>query len=125
MTPAPPIGNSPMLHDRTGKAGKPRLDPAGARPVPFRGGGFRPRRLGMVAPAVFIVLIALWELGSRTGVISNIALPAPSEAVGALADLVETGMLWKHVGSSVSRLVLGWSLGTVAGVAAGFAIGLF
>ena len=96
-----------------------------ARPVPFRGGGFRPRPVGMIAPVVFVVLIGAWELGSRTGYISNIALPAPSEALGALADLVETGMLWKHVGASLSRLVLGWTLGTVAGVAVGFMIALF
>jgi NitT/TauT family transport system permease protein len=79
----------------------------------------------MIAPVVFVVLIGAWELGSRTGYISNIALPAPSEALGALADLVETGMLWKHVGASLSRLVLGWTLGTVAGVAVGFMIALF
>src|SRR5690606_18725253 len=125
MTPAPPIGNSPMLHDRTGNARKPRPDPAGARPVPFRGGGLRPRRPGLVAPAVLIDLIALWELGSRPGLTSHPAPPPPPGAVGPLPDPVETGMLWKHVGSSVSRLVLGWTLGTVAGVAAGFAIGLF
>jgi NitT/TauT family transport system permease protein len=115
-----------MSHDGAAKvraAGRPRTPRA--RIVPFRGGGFRPRPIGMVAPAVFVVLIALWEVGSRTGVISNIALPAPSEALGALADLIETGMLWKHVGASVSRLVLGWTLGTIAGVAVGFMIALF
>lgn len=96
-----------------------------ARPVPFRGGGFRPRRIRMVAPAVFVVLIAVWELGSRTGFISNIALPAPSEALGAMGDMIETGMLWKHMGASLYRLVLGWTAGTIAGVAAGFLIALF
>jgi NitT/TauT family transport system permease protein len=112
-----------MSHDGAAKvraAQAPR-----ARPVPFRGGGFRPRPVGMIAPVVFVVLIGAWELGSRTGYISNIALPAPSEALGALADLIETGMLWKHVGASLSRLVLGWTLGTMAGVVVGFMIALF
>ena len=95
------------------------------RPVPFRGGGFRPRPLGAVAPLVFFVLLALWELGSRTGAISPIALPAPSQAFAAFADLVRTGMLWTHLGASLYRLALGWTLGTVFGVAVGLAIGLF
>jgi NitT/TauT family transport system permease protein len=112
-----------MSHDGAADVRAGEAPPA--RPVPFRGGGFRPRPVGMVAPIVFVVLIGSWELGSRTGYISNIALPAPSEALGALADLIETGMLWKHVGASLSRLVLGWTLGTMAGVAVGFMIALF
>jgi ABC-type nitrate/sulfonate/bicarbonate transport system permease component len=95
------------------------------RPVPFRGGGFRHRKLGFVAPLVFIALIALWELGSRTGLISPIALPAPSAAFAALIDLVRTGMLWRHLEASLYRLVVGWTLGTLLGVAVGLTIALF
>ena len=95
------------------------------RPVQFRGGGFRHRPVAFAAPVLFAVLLVLWEIGSRTGVISNIALPAPSEALGALGDLVETGMLWTHLGASLYRLVLGWSAGTALGVAVGLVIGLF
>ncbi len=100
-------------------------DEAGRRPVPFRGGGFRHRPSLVIGPVVFLILLALWETGSRTGVISPIALPAPSEALGAFRDLWETGMLWKHLSASLYRLVVGWSLGTAAGVAVGLAIGLF
>ncbi|HEX3860303.1 MAG TPA: ABC transporter permease [Stellaceae bacterium] len=100
-------------------------EPAGARQVPFRGGGFRPRPLGFVAPIVFITLILLWQAGCVYGIISPIALPAPSQAFAAFLDLVQTGMLWKHLGASLQRLVLGWTLGTVFGVAFGLAIGLF
>lgn len=96
-----------------------------ARPVPFRGGGFTHRSLGPVAPIVFLVIVALWEVGSRSGFISPIALPAPSEALGALADLVATGMLWKHVGASLYRLAIGWTLGSLLGIAVGLTIGLF
>jgi len=103
----------------------PAAPEAGRRPVPYRGGGFRHEPRWLAGPAVFLVLLALWETGSRTGVISPIALPAPSEAIGALADLVETGMLWKHLQASLSRLVIGWSVGTVLGVGLGLAIGLF
>lgn len=96
-----------------------------ARLVPFRGGGFRPRSIGVVGPVVFAVLIGLWEAASRLGLISPLVLPAPSEAASAFWDLVETGRLWLHLSASLQRLVVGWTLGTLVGVAAGFAIGLF
>jgi len=95
------------------------------RPVAFRGGGFAPRPVGPLGPAVFIVVIGLWELGSQIGWIGPLILPAPSEAFAALAYLFETGEIWRHLEASVSRLVIGWSSGMVLGVAVGFSIGLF
>jgi NitT/TauT family transport system permease protein len=119
-----------MSHEGAAAGAKPSKENAddaviAARPVPFRGGGFAHRSLGPVAPIVFLALFVLWEIGSRTGFISPIALPAPSEALGALADLVATGMLWKHVGASLYRLGVGWALGSLLGIAFGLMIGLF
>ena len=98
---------------------------AGVREVPFRGGGFRPRTNSYVSWAVFIGLILAWEAASRLGLISPIALPAPSQVLGALADLVRTGMLWKNLSVSLMRLGTGWVLGSILGIAVGLAIGLF
>ncbi|MEM7693776.1 MAG: ABC transporter permease [Pseudomonadota bacterium] len=95
------------------------------RAVPFRGRGFRPKSVPIVGPLVFLVLLVVWEAGSRTGVISPIALPAPSEVFGALSDLVTTGKLWLHLEASLTRLIAGWTIGTLAGVAVGLLIGLF
>jgi ABC-type nitrate/sulfonate/bicarbonate transport system permease component len=95
------------------------------RQVPFRGGGFRPRGNVFLSLAVFIGLITFWEIGSRTGVISNLVLPAPSEAFTAFSQLVETGQLWKHLSASLQRLIIGWTSGTILGVAVGLMIGLF
>ncbi len=95
------------------------------KPVPYRGGGFNPQPLGLVGPIVFIVLIGLWELGSQTGVIGALILPAPSEAFGALRELVESGFLWKHLSASLQRLAIGWTTGSLAGILVGLSIGLF
>lgn len=100
-------------------------DTAGNRPVPFRGGGFNPRRIGLIGPLVFAVIIAIWEAGCRTGVIAPLILPAPSEVLDALVQLWTTGLLWKHLGASLQRLATGWTLGTLLGIAVGFSIGLF
>ena len=99
--------------------------PVAARPVTFRGGGFAPRPVGVVGPVVFVALILLWELGSRMGWISALILPAPSAALGALEDLYRSGLLFKHLSASLERLVLGWCLGTLAGIGVGIVAGLF
>ncbi|SDU29407.1 ABC transporter permease [Stappia sp. ES.058] len=105
--------------------GDPPISGARLQPVPFRGGGFRPVRVRFVGPLVFASILLLWEAGSQTGVISNLVLPAPSEAFEAFRQLVETGQLWRHLGASLQRLVVGWTLGMSLGVAVGLLIGLF
>jgi len=95
------------------------------RSVAFRGGGFAPRPVGLVGPIVFAGLLVVWEIGCRLGWISALILPAPSAALAALQDLLDSGLLFKHLGASIQRLVLGWCLGTLAGIAIGLAAGLF
>jgi ABC-type nitrate/sulfonate/bicarbonate transport system permease component len=95
------------------------------RAVPYRGGGFGHRPIWFVGPLVFCALIALWEYGSQSGFISKIALPAPSEAFAAFMQITKSGMLWVHVTASLKRLAVGWFFGTLLGVTAGMAMGLF
>jgi ABC-type nitrate/sulfonate/bicarbonate transport system permease component len=95
------------------------------RPVPFRGGGFRHRPHTRISLLVFVAIIVLWELGCRYGFISTIALASPTQAFDAIMDLVHTGMLWKHLGLSLYRLIAGWTLGTLLGITVGIMIGLF
>ena len=100
-------------------------NPENARTVAYRGGGFAPRAIPGTGLVVFVVLIALWEAGSRSGVISSLVLPAPSEVLTALKELAVSGYLLVHLKASLLRLLAGWSLGTLAGLAAGLSIGLF
>lgn len=99
--------------------------PSPLRPVPFRGGGFRPQTNSLVSLAVFIALILVWQAGSMAGIISPIALPAPSEVIAALIDSARTGVLWRDISVSLLRVGVGWVAGTIIGIAVGFMIGLF
>lgn len=96
-----------------------------ARPVKFRGGGFAPQKVRFVGPLVFVVLIALAELGTRMGFISNLTLPRPSAVLETFVQLYQTGLLWEHLIPSMQRLVIGASLGASVGIALGVMIGLF
>jgi NitT/TauT family transport system permease protein len=95
------------------------------RPVPFRGGGFAPRRRRFAALAAFAILAGIWELAGRLGWISPIFLPRPGVILAALGDLIASGALALHLRDSLFRIAAGWSLGSLAGFVAGLAIGLF
>jgi NitT/TauT family transport system permease protein len=93
--------------------------------VPFRGGGFSPRVLPGAAAATLIGLVLLWQAGASAGVIPTLFLPAPAAITVALYHLAASGELWRHLGASLQRLAIGWSIGTAAGLAVGLAVGLF
>lgn len=95
------------------------------RKVEFRGGGFVPKQMPWVGPIVFIIIIALLELGTQTGVISNLTMPPPSAIFATFGELWSSGLLWKHLLPSLNRLVVGAALGVSAGIAFGVIIGLF
>jgi len=105
-------------------AAAPSPGGANARTVPFRGGGFVVKPLGLMGPLVFVVIIGLWELGSRTGFISGLVLPAPSEAFEAFRQLYDSGLLFVHLSASLQRLLVGWTVGSTLGVIVGLMIGL-
>ncbi|GHE06130.1 ABC transporter permease [Defluviimonas sp. 20V17] len=113
--------DSPLPEPRPGSAIE---IPQDARPVPFRGGGFQHRRHPFLAPVVLLILLVLWQIGSATGFISPIAMPAPRDVLIAFRDLIVTGTLWTNLSVSLYRLLTGWLLGAVLGISVGLIIGL-
>lgn len=75
-----------------------------------------------------VVLLIVWELASRTGVVDPFLVPAPSTLVEHLLwlagpDALPAFALWQNVGWSVARLFAGVALGCLIGVPLGFAMG--
>lgn len=95
------------------------------RSVPFRGGGFRPVSKRGTGIAVFVVVLLVIEWGTRAGWITNLTLPRPSDVAATLYDLAVSGTLWTQVVPSLTRLLVGASLGVAAGTCVGVMIGLF
>jgi len=96
-----------------------------ARPVPFRGGGFAPKSRRWVGFAVFVLLIAVVEWGTRTGWISALTLPKPSDVLATFRELYASGLLFQHLTPSLTRLAVGAAIGASAGIGVGVVIGLF
>lgn len=93
--------------------------------VRFRGGGFAARPGGWAGAVTLAVVLGVWEGGARLHWFSTAFLSMPSAIGRALVDLAVSGELAGHLGASLSRLALGWLAGTMVGVVAGLAIGLF
>ncbi len=103
----------------------PDTAPQSAVEVRFRGGGFAPSARRGVGVAVFVVLILLVEWGTRTGWISPLTLPKPSDVAATFVELWQSGLLFKHLLPSLSRLAVGATLGATLGIGVGILIGLF
>ncbi len=92
--------------------------------IPFRAGGFAPRESAPAGAATLILIVLLWQGAASAGMIPSLFLPAPFAVARTLWSLAISGELWRQASPSLYRLAVGWTLGTVAGVALGFAIGL-
>ena len=112
--------------DRAGEqAASPPADiNAEARPVAFRGAGFAPKAGRYSGWIALVLVLGLWQLAGSAGWVNPLFLPPPSAIALAIWKLALSGALWNHVSASVVRIGAGWILGTMAGVAVGFAIGL-
>ncbi len=95
------------------------------QPVHFRGGGFSPKARRWAGPLVFVILIIFIEWGTRIGFISKLTMPRPSDVFATFGELWQSGLLWKHLVPSLTRLVVGSAIGVTAGIGLGIFIGLF
>ncbi|MGV0744735.1 ABC transporter permease [Mycolicibacterium sp. XJ870] len=82
------------------------------------------RKWGIVRLISPVVLLALWQLGSAVGLISQDVLPAPSLIIEAGIELVRNGQLADALQVSGIRVIAGLLLGGIVGVGLGTAVGL-
>src|SRR6266436_7766909 len=114
-----------MLERPNDPADAPQADlEKASRPVSFRGGGFTPRAGRYSGWIALALAIGLWQLAGSAGWVNPLFLPAPSAIAVAIYKLAVSGALWHHLSVSIMRIGSGWILGTIAGIAVGFAIGL-
>ncbi|MDK1361703.1 ABC transporter permease [Arthrobacter sp. zg-Y1219] len=71
-----------------------------------------------------VVLLLLWELCSRSGVVDARFFPPPSGVLLALVQGLGGAELWGHIGISLSRIVIGFLIGGIPAVLLGLAMGL-
>ncbi|AJO79182.1 ABC transporter permease [Pseudomonas sp. MRSN 12121] len=77
--------------------------------------------LRLISP---IVLLLLWELASRWGLIPQRVIAAPSQIGGTLWAMIASGELGRHLLVSLQRALMGLSIGVSIGVVAALVSGL-
>lgn len=70
--------------------------------------------------AAFGALFALWELGSRVGLIDPFYLPPPTAIISAVAELFTGDDIWAHLAATFGAAFAGLGLGVAVGVVLGF-----
>lgn len=76
---------------------------------------------GLLLPAA--ILLA-WQLVTTSGLVEPYRLPTPASVFTAGVELAESGQLWTHIAISVQRVLLGFAIGSVIGLAAAGLVGL-
>jgi len=82
-----------------------------------------PRTITRIAALAFaLVPVLAWQALAEARLISPIFFPAPSRALGALISHAADGSLWLSLLATLLRMIFGWLLACLAGVALGAAI---
>ncbi|WP_211229455.1 ABC transporter permease [Nakamurella lactea] len=76
-----------------------------------------------LAIGVPLVLLALWEVSSRTGLIDHRTFPAPTTALGEMVNLARDGELQRHVWATLRRILIGYPIGAAVGLFVGVVMG--
>src|SRR3954470_23633826 len=73
----------------------------------------------VLAPISFVILLALWELVCRLGMVSPLVLPAPSRVWDGLVILFTASWFPQHVWYTAAETLIGFAIGGVAAIALG------
>lgn len=80
------------------------------------------RILGLFSP---LLILALWELMSRTGILDARFFPPPTLIAVSFWELLRNGILVHDIGISLFRVVIGFLAGAIPGLIIGLSMGLF
>ena len=109
-TASPDATVHPGLAARPGSATRSLWDRRGVRIVG-----------GLVVP---LVILGVWQAVTASGLIPPYRLPPPATVVQAAIQLADSGDLWIHIAISVQRVLLGFAIGSVIGLAGAAIVGL-
>lgn len=74
---------------------------------------------------VLILIVAIWEIAPRIGVVNAAFCPPFSDVVKAFWQLIITGDMWVEFSASIKRSLAGFSLALLLGIPLGLLIGWY
>ncbi len=73
----------------------------------------------------FIAILLSWEMVSRLEWVPPLFLPAPSTVLSEGWSMLKTGLIFKHIFASLSRIFWGFLIACTLGIIVGILIGFF
>ena len=95
-------------------------------PTKRRGNGkARERRYLLISISAPLVVLLLWEIVVRTGLLDQRFFPPPTEVFSVLIETVQSGEMLDNLAISLQRIVIGFFVGAVPAVILGLLMGWF
>ena len=83
------------------------------------------QRRALTHAAIFLTLIAAWEMGSRLGWLDPLFFPRPSDIMASFVRLYFTqGNIWYHLAVSLGLVFAGFVAGSILGIGLGAIVGM-
>ena len=70
-----------------------------------------------------ILVLVLWEVTVRLGMLDFRFFPTPTTVVGVLYELIKSGEIFEHLAISLQRITIGFFLGAIPGIILGMLMG--
>ncbi|KGJ71735.1 nitrate ABC transporter permease [Cryobacterium roopkundense] len=109
----------PEVAARTERSERREQSRSGRHPLTAR------RWFRVTAGAVLpLILLLVWQLSTALGLVSTAQLPSPEMVGAAGLDLAQRGLLGQYAAISTQRVLVGFAIGSVLGLAFGALVGL-
>ena len=61
-------------------------------------------------------ILFLWQIVSKSGLVNEFTLPAPTTVLMTASELISTGTLWPEITASLYRIGMGYAIGLFSGL---------
>lgn len=80
------------------------------------------KKEAMLSVALLILIIGLWEILSRIGVLHPLILPAPSVVFSATIELLSSSFIYLHLGVTLYETIAGFFIGSFLAIILGIVV---
>lgn len=77
----------------------------------------------LVGGITLVVFLVLWELLPTIGVLNRVLIPTVTDTIWGLGQLVSGGYWWEDLASTLSSVVIAWTIGVTFGITMGVILG--
>lgn len=74
------------------------------------------RKVWITQITIFVVLVALWEIGAQTGFIDAFIFSSPSRVARTIYEMVKNGTLFYHLGITLYETLLSFAFVNIFGI---------